>query len=169
MGAWTDSPCDDLSATVRSVRQTSSLSHAEVDISCTPSSHGTRPPLMVHRQLFALPVIILPRLCLHFLISFSRDWSMVFWRKKAGLRGLQYLHRWPDCIWKCAISRTVIPANTRWSIWPFERPAYCRVHQHGLRFYIDLDSIMFETETGSAECVFIFSGMCNQSNSDPRH
>lgn len=134
-GAWTDSPHNDSSALVRPERQTSSLSHVEGDISLTPSSHGTRPLLMVHRQLFALMAIIPPRLFLYFLIPFFRDWSMAFWRKKARLRALQYLYRWPLCIWKFAISRTVIPAITRWSIWPFERPAYCRVHQHRLRFF----------------------------------
>lgn len=135
MGAWTDSPYNDSSAMVRPVRQTSSLSYVEGDISCTPSNHGTRPLLMVHRQLFVLMVIILSCLFLHFLNSSFRDWNMVFWRKKARLRALQYRHRWPLCIWKCAVSRTVIPAITWWSIWPFKWPAYCRVHQHWLRFF----------------------------------
>jgi len=102
-GAWTDSPCNDLSAPVRPVRQTSSFSHVEGDISCTLSVHGTRPLLMVHRQLFTLMAIICTCLFLHFLIQFSRNWNMVFWRKKARLRRLQYLYRWPVCIWKCSM------------------------------------------------------------------
>lgn len=74
------------------MRQTSLLSYVEGDISSTPSSHGTHPPPMVHRQRFTLMAIIFHRLFLHFLIPFFRDWNMVFWRKKARLRDLQYLY-----------------------------------------------------------------------------
>jgi hypothetical protein len=71
---------------------TSPHPHVDYDTSRTPSGHGTRPLLMVHQQLFDSMAIIHPHPFLHHLILFSRDWNMVFWRKKATLRALQYLH-----------------------------------------------------------------------------
>lgn len=67
------------------------LSQVKDDTSRTPSGQGTSPLHTVLRQPFTSMAIILPRPFAHLLIPLSRDRNMVFWRKKATLRFLQYL------------------------------------------------------------------------------